>query len=44
MVIPLVLMELAFNDLDEIKTTLVDELLYYKGKHIKTVYFITFKF
>lgn len=32
MCIPLVLMEIAFNDLDDVNTILVDELLTYKGK------------
>lgn len=32
MCLPLVLMELAFNNLDKIQSILVDELLTYKGK------------
>lgn len=32
MCLPLVLMESAFHNLDEIQTILVDELLTYKGK------------
>ncbi|CAB3241932.1 unnamed protein product [Arctia plantaginis] len=37
MCIPLVLMELAFNDLDDINTILADELLIYKDKTLRLI-------